>query len=187
MDTEIITSDSKELKEILLDKVEGQKTLILGIGNKFRGDDAIGSNTAEKLKEELGNIETLDCGTNPENYLLDVKELLPDTTIFINAVKQDLENGAMVLKELPSKKEEKEFISHYISLNSISSILKQMLEEEGKNPVFLLLGVQIRDTSSKMSEKVKKRIDDLSKMFCSLEEIVEPFENKNKKILSGVL
>ena len=45
------------------------KTLLIGIGNEFRGDDGVGSETARRLKTlNLPNLEILE--SNLENVFL---------------------------------------------------------------------------------------------------------------------
>jgi hydrogenase 3 maturation protease len=60
------------------------KFLILGIGNRMRGDDAVGSVVAEQLVKE-GRVPALDCGEMPDNYISRVWELLPEELIVVDA------------------------------------------------------------------------------------------------------
>jgi hydrogenase 3 maturation protease len=58
--------------------------LVIGIGNRMRGDDAIGSVVAERLARK-GTIPALDCGEMPDNYVGKVSELAPEEIIFVDA------------------------------------------------------------------------------------------------------
>jgi hydrogenase 3 maturation protease len=58
--------------------------LVLGIGNRMRGDDAVGSVVAERLVKE-GRVPALDCGEMPDNYVGKVWELGPEELIFVDA------------------------------------------------------------------------------------------------------
>jgi hydrogenase 3 maturation protease len=60
------------------------RVLVLGIGNRMRGDDAIGSVVAERLAHK-GKIPALDCGEMPDNYVGRVWELAPAELIFVDA------------------------------------------------------------------------------------------------------
>jgi len=56
----------------------------MGIGNRMRGDDAIGSVVAEQLVKE-GRVPALDCGEMPDNYVGKVWDLHPEELIIIDA------------------------------------------------------------------------------------------------------
>jgi hydrogenase 3 maturation protease len=58
--------------------------LILGVGNRMRGDDAIGSLAGEHFVQE-GRIPAIDCSVAPENYLGRVIEAHPSELILIDA------------------------------------------------------------------------------------------------------
>ena len=58
--------------------------MILGVGNRMRGDDAIGSIIGEHFATE-GRIPAIDCSVAPENYLSRVLEAKPDELILVDA------------------------------------------------------------------------------------------------------
>ena len=59
--------------------------LILGIGNRLRGDDAAGSVVAERLA--AGAMpHALDCAEAPENYLARIEQLQPRDVLFVDVV-----------------------------------------------------------------------------------------------------
>lgn len=60
------------------------RSVVLGVGNRMRGDDAVGS----RLTEELKGIEGLvvfDCGTTPENFIEPVARLNPERILVVDA------------------------------------------------------------------------------------------------------
>jgi hydrogenase 3 maturation protease len=60
--------------------------VVLGIGNRMRSDDGIGSIIASELKSfRLAKVNVFDCETSPENYLEQVIALRPAWVIFIDA------------------------------------------------------------------------------------------------------
>ena len=67
--------------------------LIMCIGNRQGGDDAIGPYIADKLKLEKYNGVVLDCGTVPENFTSVVKKYNPNNLIIIDAVEMNLKVG----------------------------------------------------------------------------------------------
>ncbi len=57
---------------------------ILGVGNRDRGDDGVGSIVAERLSAQFGSW-AVDGGTVPENHLEKVARLDADTVVLIDA------------------------------------------------------------------------------------------------------
>ena len=58
--------------EELQQRTQNKKVLILGIGNRLRGDDAVGSILAERLAKKL-DVPIIDEGNVPENYLAPIE------------------------------------------------------------------------------------------------------------------
>jgi hydrogenase 3 maturation protease len=58
--------------------------LVLGIGNRLRGDDGVGSIVAEQLAQE-GLVPAIDCGEMPDNYISKVWQMKPDEVLLIDA------------------------------------------------------------------------------------------------------
>lgn len=57
-------------------------TVILGIGNMLKGDDGVGPYIISKI----GNIQAIDAGTVPENYIQKIIDSRPDEIIIIDAI-----------------------------------------------------------------------------------------------------
>jgi hydrogenase 3 maturation protease len=60
------------------------RVCVLGIGNRQRGDDGVGSLVAEKLVSRP-DIDAVDAGCVPENHLETVAGMKPDTILMIDA------------------------------------------------------------------------------------------------------
>lgn len=73
------TSMSRELDDFLAGRV-----CVLGIGNRDRCDDGVGSLIAERLAGRI-SAPTFDAGAVPENYLEKVARLRPDTILIVDA------------------------------------------------------------------------------------------------------
>ena len=71
--------------------------LIMCIGNKSSGDDAIGPYIAESIKEIRKDITVIDCGMIPENYTSVVKKYKPENLVIIDAVDMGLKPGEIRL------------------------------------------------------------------------------------------
>ena len=141
------------------------KNVVMCIGNRYNGDDAIGPYVADKLKQEdLDEFLILDCGIVPENFTSLVKKNNPTNLIIVDATDMGLSSGEM-------RRISKDMIgSMHVSTHNIPlSILVSYLEHYVKN-VFII-GIQPENMDGSMSEEVKKSGDKLVELI------------KNKKFL----
>jgi len=141
------------------------KNVVICIGNRYNGDDAIGPYVADKLKQEdLDEFLILDCSTVPENFTSLVKKNNPTNLIIIDATDMGLSSGEM-------RRISKDMIgSMHVSTHNIPlSILVSYLEHYVKN-VFII-GIQPENMDGSMGEEVKKSGDKLVELI------------KNKKFL----
>ena len=131
------------------------KYLIMCIGNRDGGDDAVGPYIADKLKsEQLDNIGIIDCGTNPENYTSVVKRKNPKNLVIIDAVEMGLNPGE--IRFVPKEKIGVMTIStHGIPI----SVLIGYLEQYIKNIVFV--GIQSEKMSGEITTSIKKSGDEV--------------------------
>ncbi|MCS7180956.1 MAG: hydrogenase maturation protease, partial [bacterium] len=73
----------------ILKKIKkGEKIVILGIGNRLKGDDAVGSIIAEKLRKKIKNknILVIDAESKPENYIGVIKKFSPSLILIIDTM-----------------------------------------------------------------------------------------------------
>ena len=123
--------------------------LIICVGNRDGGDDAIGPYIADKLKQEECDMVVLDCGTVPENFTSVVKRYNPKNLIIIDAVKMNL--GAGEMRTVPKEKIGVMHIStHGIPLSILINYLKQYVEN------ITFIGIQPETMSGEISKNVKK-------------------------------
>jgi hydrogenase 3 maturation protease len=135
--------------------------LIMCIGNRGGGDDAIGPYIADKLQIE-GDLTVLDCGIVPENYTSVVKRHNPNNLVIIDAVEMGLKTGE--IRIVPKEKIGVMTIStHGIPISVLIEYLKQYVKS------IIFIGIQPEKMSGEMSESVKK----------SGEKIVNLIKNKN--------
>ncbi len=126
--------------------------LVMCIGNRDGGDDAVGPYVADKLKES--GIDAIDCGVVPENYTSVVKRLNPKVLIIIDAVEMGIDPG-----EIRIVPKNKIGVMHVSTHGIPISVLIGYLEKYVENIVFI--GIQPRTMSGEMSEVVKKSADKL--------------------------
>jgi len=135
------------------------KNVVMCIGNKYNGDDAVGPYVADRLKQEdLDEFLILDCGTVPENFTSPVKKYAPTNLIIIDATDMGLAPGEI-------RRVSKNMIGtmHVSTHNIPLSILVSYLEPYVKN-VFII-GIQPKKMDGSMSEAVKKSGDKLVELI----------------------
>ena len=144
--------------------------LILCIGNRDGGDDAIGPYIADKLsKQKQEDLLILDCETTPENYTSIVKKHKPEQLIIIDAVDMGLTPGD--IRIVPR---EKIGIMHISTHGIPLSILIMYLEKYVKTILFI--GIQPKTMSGEINKAVKKSGDKLidlikNKRFGQIEKV----------------
>jgi len=79
-----MTGTDKQFSE-QLSKLRGSKTLIVGIGNLLKGDDAVGPLVCQQLAGKTC-AELIDAGTVPENYIQPIIEKAPQNLLIIDAI-----------------------------------------------------------------------------------------------------
>ena len=72
----------------------GPGAVIVGIGNRDKGDDGAGPIVAERLASR-GVERALDCGGVPENYVSRIARLEPTDVILVDAVDFDKPPGSI--------------------------------------------------------------------------------------------
>jgi len=120
--------------------------LIMCIGNRDGGDDAVGPYIADKLKDDF---TVLDCGIVPENYTSVVKRHDTKNLIIIDAVEMGLKPGA--IRIVPK---EKIGVMHISTHGIPISVLIGYLEQYVENIIFI--GIQPKTMSGEISEDVRK-------------------------------
>jgi hydrogenase 3 maturation protease len=128
--------------------------LIMCIGNRDGGDDAVGPYVAKKLKNS--DFKVIDCGIVPENFTSVVKEHCPNNLIIIDAVDMGLKPG-----EIRIVPKGKIGVMHISTHGTPLSVLIKYLEQHVKNVV--LIGIQPKTISDKMTDTVKKNAEILIK------------------------
>jgi hydrogenase 3 maturation protease len=132
--------------------------LILCIGNRHGGDDAIGPYVYDRLHTDAPAMRAVDCGTTPENYTTTITQHQPRTVLLIDAVDMGLPPGE--LRIVPREKLGSLTIStHGMPL----AVLMQYLEQNA--PHVILIGIQPKHLSGRLSSTVKKSADHLIEML----------------------
>lgn len=132
--------------------------LVLTIGNRDGGDDAVGPYIADKLKSKKVDFEIVDSGTTPENYTSVVKKLKPHILIIIDAIDMDLKPG-----DIRRVDKEKIGVMHISTHGIPLSVLINYLQRSIRN--IILLGIQPKKMQGSLSKKVREKADMLCDMI----------------------
>jgi len=88
-----------ETFDSLRQKITGKHLLIMGIGNRMRGDDAVGPLLMDRLRGKVvANV--LDAGDVPENYLGVIESINPEIILVVDAVNFGGQPGEVALFSL---------------------------------------------------------------------------------------
>ena len=81
-----------------------KRIVVCGIGNRLRGDDAIGPLVIDELKKKSlpETIMLIDCGLTPEGFASRVISFEPDIIIMIDAVEMNRLAGEVA--DIPTEK-----------------------------------------------------------------------------------
>ncbi len=148
---------------------ENKRIVIMGVGNRMRGDDAIGCLISDDLKNENG-LTVIDCGSAPENYIDKVIFLKPDQVIIIDACNFKSEPGRFKLfSEKQIDKISQNLIStHNLPLNLTVTMIKKQLPCEiqllGIQPQQINFGKGLSPKLEKAKQKIVKYLKNLIKI-----------------------
>lgn len=150
------------LKETLRSLLYG-KPLLIGLGNRIRSDDGIGSILAEKLKGRL-EIDVIDAEMSVENYIGPIIKKNPDTVIIVDAFNFNSKPGSICIYsdiEIPVN----HFSTHGMSLQFLVDYLKN-----AGITCIILIGIQplITKLGGEISNPVNKAMDKLEKILMCL-------------------
>lgn len=118
-----------------LDEIAVGRVLIIGIGNRQRGDDGVGPVLIDKLSS-AGFTNILDVGTVPENYTKFIIQYCPDTIILVDALSFGGLPGNWKIFT-PDECNEYGFSTHNASLDLFASYIRRYIPVK-----IFLLGIQ---------------------------------------------
>lgn len=130
--------------EELQQRTQNKKVLILGIGNRLRGDDAVGSILAERLAQKL-DIPVIDAGDVPENYPGPIEASGADLVLVLDAANLGANPGDLSLIEM-SQLKEMGVSTHTANL----ALLFKVIPQE-RRPDAVLVAIQPEQTEAGLS------------------------------------
>ncbi|UCG57328.1 MAG: hydrogenase 3 maturation endopeptidase HyCI [Phycisphaerales bacterium] len=132
-----MTTNSNPLEQ--LNKLQGSKTVIVGIGNTLKGDDGAGPLVCQKLMGKVA-AEVVDAGTVPENYVGPIIKKTPQTLIIIDAIDFGASPGTLSIFR-PDQLDSFVFSTHALSPHMFVDPICQQT-----NPDVFFIGIQPEHT-----------------------------------------
>lgn len=148
----------ERLEESLLGRVA-----VVGVGDADRGDDGAGPAMIELLdKAGVGNL--IDAGASPETQTWRIREMSPDTVLFVDAVDLGGAPGDAALLA-PSELRASGFDTHRAPLRLTMEYLRQEI-----GCACWMLAVQPKDVrqQARMSDEVRASVERLTEMLIPL-------------------
>lgn len=137
------------------------KTVICGIGNRMRGDDAVGPMVIDELKKTLedNNILLLDCEHFPESFIKRILDFVPERIILVDTA--DFGEKPGVFRKIDTHSIKKQPLStHRLPLTLLVNYLRSKI-----NFKLVFLGIQPKQTGfdKPVSGECKRAVKRISK------------------------
>ena len=142
--------------------IEGRRILLLGVGNRLRGDDAVGSLLVERLQGKV-DIPLIDAGDVPENYLGPIEQASADVVLIIDATDMGANVGDVAIFDI-EQVQGMSVSTHTANLG----LMFQVISPE-KRPQVILLGIQPGNMKlgQGLSEPVLKTLESIEEILVS--------------------
>jgi len=133
------------------------RVVVVGVGDSQRGDDGVGPLVIEMLAAK-GIDNVIDAGTSPEIETWRIRELTPDTVLFVDAVDLGAAPGDCAILE-PTDLRSKGFDTHRAPLKLTMQYLQRELGCSTR-----LLAVQPKDVrqDAPMCMQVRRTAENLA-------------------------
>lgn len=154
-----------ELLLTQLNKLRGPDTVIVGIGNTLKADDAAGPLVCQKLRQANSSAELIDTGTAPENYIQPIIKKKPRNLIIIDAIDFGGSPGQIKIfrpEQLSSLVISTHALSPRVFIDMIRAELDIDVHFIGIQPAQTTLGQPV---STEVSRAVQQLSDILLKLF----------------------
>ncbi|MDI6776828.1 MAG: hydrogenase maturation protease [Syntrophales bacterium] len=159
------------------------RVAIIGIGNRFWGDDGAGPELITSLKEkwETWELESssraqrlfVDAGECPEDWFIRILDLKPEVIIVVDAVDLRAEPGSVAILKPESLPESFCFSTHRFSLKS----LLELWEKNGSETLVLAIQPETLGFGQGLSYRVGESIDHLVGLLAPPHTVMSSFPN----------
>jgi hydrogenase 3 maturation protease len=141
-------------------RLTGKRILLLGVGNRLRGDDAVGSLLVEYLQGKV-DIPLIDAGDVPENYLGPIEDSGAEVVLVVDATDMGANAGDIAIFDIEQVQEK--FVSTHTA--NLGLMFKVIPPE--KRPQVIVLGIQPgnMELGQGLSEPVQVTLERLEEVF----------------------
>lgn len=161
-------ADSRPNLECLLSLLHSPSqghVVIIGIGNRFWGDDGAGPELTTKLKAAwrspklwshfYGQRFFVDAGDSPEDWLIRILDLKPELIVVVDAIDLQAEPGTIAVLEAEALPGCSCFSTHRLPLKS----LLKLWEQNGSKALVLAIQPENVEFGQGISAPVEKNIN----------------------------
>ena len=128
-----------------LSGLRGSKTVILGVGNVLKGDDAAGPLVCEAVQGDI-SATVINAGTVPENYIRPVIRACPENLLIVDAVDFGQPSGTIRVFK-PDEVASFALSTHALSFHLFADMIRQEISLEtivlGIQPTHMTIGEKI--------------------------------------------
>jgi len=143
-----------EVMETVLDR----GACLVGMGNPYRSDDAVGTIIAERIAAVApeDSIQVINAEDVLESYLFKIADMPGDTVVLVDAIQTGSEPGTVIFGELSELDELIQNIStHKLSLRLCDTVLR----DHGKRTYLLGIEAEDIDFGSELTGHVARTAD----------------------------
>ena len=143
---------------------KNERVIVLGVGNRDRGDDGAGNQVIDFLEKQLPldkvpnfrAVWLIDAGNTPEDFTADIVRYKPTKIIIVDAAKMGEKPGS--LKKIPVEViPEKSLSTHNLSLKVLSGIWQKIT---GTKIEFLGIEPKNMDYTTSLSNEAKRAVQE---------------------------
>jgi len=140
--------------------IEGKRILLIGVGNRLRGDDAVGPLLVERLQGQV-NIPLLDAGDVPENYIGPIEDSGVELVLVVDAVEMGARVGDTAIFDI-EQVQNRSVSTHTANLGLLFKVIPP-----DKRPQVIMLGIQPGEMEfgQGLTVSVRKTLEALAKML----------------------
>ncbi|MBI3153276.1 MAG: hydrogenase maturation protease [Chloroflexi bacterium] len=144
-------------------RIEDKNILLLGVGNRSRGDDGVGSYLIKRLQKKV-KVPLLDAGDVPENCINQIESSGATMVLIVDAADFNATPGDIALIEFADLRK------IGVSTHSANLDLLFKVIPRNRRPETLLVAIQPGSTSTGkgLSEAVRNSLDGLESVFIRL-------------------
>lgn len=144
-------------------RIEDKNVLLLGVGNRSRGDDGVGSYLIKRLQKKVG-VPALDAGDVPENCISRIESSGANMVLIVDAADFNASPGEIALIDFADIKK------NGVSTHSANLDLLFKVIPKSRRPETLLVAIQpgFTSTGNGLSDAVRESLDGLESVFISL-------------------